>query len=96
MEVESTHPLAAIILRNLLGIESYSKVEQMRMVRRVCKPVVDWHEKEIAALKAEIERKDIALHLICSLLKSQKVTQAYFAAYNAIHGEQALKEQRDV
>jgi len=39
-----THPLAEIILKKLFGFETVPKKEQRRMVIRVVKAAVEWHE----------------------------------------------------
>lgn len=46
MEVKGNHPLAEVIAKCLLGIESVPAKEQRRMVNRACKEAVKWYKDQ--------------------------------------------------
>ena len=56
MTVKGNHPLAEIIARKLIGIESVPSAEQRKMVNRAVKAAVEYHEAEL-----ESKRKIISV-----------------------------------
>lgn len=68
MTVKGNHPLGEIVARKLFGIGSCPPEIQSRMVRTAAKSAAHWHEEQVTALRAEIERKDGVLKKIVSTL----------------------------
>lgn len=67
MTVKGNHPLAEIIARKLLGIEIVPVKEQYRMCNRACKAAVEYHEKIVEELKAELQASNEAYEVLQKL-----------------------------
>ena len=54
------HPLMEIIARKLSGIEGVPRPAQSRMVSAACRAAREWHEAEIAQLRARVAELEVA------------------------------------
>ena len=56
LHVQPHHPLQELLAQLLSGIETVPAKEQRRMVNRVCKEAIIWHENHVSKMKSLLNR----------------------------------------